>query len=171
MMDGFLSNGLPTNINGARLPATYEAAKVALQECAKVDEAKEWSDKAAAIASYARQSDDKTLENMAARIRARAIRRTGELLQEFQSVGGRPKTNEATLKSSQEQIGKEAGLSEWQIANASASIPATKAAWIATCPYFPEETPISGPPMALSGFLGAKRSPERAKSVPTGHKF
>ena len=42
------------------------------------------ADKAAAIASYARQSDDKTLENMAARIRARVIRRTGELLEEFQ---------------------------------------------------------------------------------------
>jgi hypothetical protein len=103
---------------------------VALQECAKVDEAKEWSDKAAAIASYARQSDDKTLEHMASRIRARAIRRTGELLEEFQASpkAGRPaKNDDGTVNISQKQAGLDAGMSERQIATASAAAKIPKA--------------------------------------------
>jgi hypothetical protein len=64
---------------GPRLPATYEAAKQALAECTRVDECKDWADKAAALASYARQRDDQTLHNLAQRIQLRAIRRIGEL--------------------------------------------------------------------------------------------
>lgn len=67
----------------ADLPATYEAAKVALQHCSEVDECKDWADKAAALASYARQSEDDQLERLAQRIRARAIRRAGELLKQI----------------------------------------------------------------------------------------
>ena len=62
---------LPANIDSARLPATYEAARVALSECVRVDECQEWADKAAALASYARQADDTTLEAYAKRIRGR----------------------------------------------------------------------------------------------------
>ena len=93
---------------------------MALQECAKVDEAKKWSDKAAAIASYARQSDDKTLANMAARIRARAIRRTGELLSEFQNARARTDLGDGTGIQTQDSVGKAAGISERQIKDASA---------------------------------------------------
>jgi hypothetical protein len=51
--------------------------------------------KAAAIATYAKIADDNTLHDMATRIRGRAVRRTGELLQEFQTgpKGGRPAEN------------------------------------------------------------------------------
>lgn len=69
----------------ARLPQTYEAARVALAECERVDECKDWADKAQALASYARQADDETLEKLALRIRARATRRAGELLKQFQA--------------------------------------------------------------------------------------
>ncbi len=44
-------------IPDARLPRTYEAAKAALSECQQVDECKDWADKAAALASYARQAE------------------------------------------------------------------------------------------------------------------
>jgi hypothetical protein len=64
---------------GGKLPATYEAAKQALAECTRVDECKDWADKAAALRSYARQRDDQTLLNLAQRIQLRAIRRIGEL--------------------------------------------------------------------------------------------
>jgi len=67
----------------ALLPARYEAAKTALAECESVDECSTWAKKAAALASYARQADDKTLEATAVRIRARTIRRCGELLREI----------------------------------------------------------------------------------------
>jgi hypothetical protein len=73
----------------ARLPQTYEAARRALDACQSVDECKEWADKAAALASYARQSEDETLLKMAARIRARATRRAGELLAQISTRGAR----------------------------------------------------------------------------------
>lgn len=65
---------------GATLPQTYEAAKNALERCAQIDEAKRWSDKAAALASYARQANDQSLRVMAQRIHLRAVVRIGELL-------------------------------------------------------------------------------------------
>lgn len=72
---------LPVNIpiNSARLPQSYEAAKVALANCVKLDECKAWTDKAAAMASYARQADDDSIFRYAKRIQARAVRRAGEL--------------------------------------------------------------------------------------------
>ena len=47
----------------ARLPKSYREAKAALAKCESVDECAEWADKAAAIASYARQADDLELAN------------------------------------------------------------------------------------------------------------
>jgi len=74
------------NTSKARLPAVYEAAKSQLAECSRIDECKDWADKAAAIASYAKQAKDKSLERFALRIKARAIRRAGELLTEFEAA-------------------------------------------------------------------------------------
>ena len=45
----------PVVIARARLPVVYEAACVALQQCADVDECKLWADKMSALQSYARQ--------------------------------------------------------------------------------------------------------------------
>jgi len=42
------------SIASAKLPATYESAKVALRECTELDECQKRADKAEAIASYAR---------------------------------------------------------------------------------------------------------------------
>jgi hypothetical protein len=76
----------------AALPERYEAAKTALANCTKIDECKDWADKAAALASYAHQSKARELENNCRRIRARATRHLGELLREIEpSKGGRPK--------------------------------------------------------------------------------
>ncbi len=73
------------DINDARLPTTYVRAVDALEKCQRADECKTWADKAAALASYARQSHDETLEKMAKRIRVRAIRRCGELLKQVEA--------------------------------------------------------------------------------------
>lgn len=79
------------SITDARLPRAYEAAQTALAQCQEVDECKEWADKSAALASYAKQAKDEGLERMAQRIRARAIRRAGELLAQIEpDKGGRP---------------------------------------------------------------------------------
>ncbi|MCI0440517.1 MAG: hypothetical protein L0177_15500, partial [Chloroflexi bacterium] len=46
----------------------------ALAKCYRVDEYKEWADKAEALASYGRQTEDDTLLNFAKRIKGRAVR-------------------------------------------------------------------------------------------------
>ena len=76
-------------IGNAPLPANYESAKRALADCVSVDECLTWADKAAAIRSYARQADDDALHKLAIRVQARAVRRCGELLREFDAQGAR----------------------------------------------------------------------------------
>ena len=85
-----IANQLPSTRN-APLPQVYEAAKLALKECEKIDECQDWADKMAAMCSYARQADDETLLKVATKIKARAIQRCGELLRQFKaSKGGAP---------------------------------------------------------------------------------
>lgn len=78
-------------VHRATLPSTYVDAKTALAKCDQVDECKKWADKAAALASYAKQAKDEQLLDFARRIRLRAIERGGELLQAIKpDKGGRP---------------------------------------------------------------------------------
>lgn len=70
-------------IDHAELPQRYKAARRALQECARIDELKDISDKHSAIAHYAKQAKDKTLMFYAERIKLRAFERIGELLAEL----------------------------------------------------------------------------------------
>ncbi len=104
---------IPTE--SAQLPSTYVAAKQALAECDRVDECKDMADKAAALASYAKQAEDDELMNYAKRIRARATRRCGELLKQFdareQTQFGGVATDTAV---SQREVAEQAGLSKRQ---------------------------------------------------------
>lgn len=81
-------------VQSARLPVSYEKAREALVQCHQIDECKQWADKAAALASYAKQAQDETLFQTAMKIQGRAIRRAGELMQEITPMpgfgGGRP---------------------------------------------------------------------------------
>lgn len=110
---------LPT-IGSARLPTNYEAAKQALAECQNLDECKDWADKAAALASYAKQSHDVEMERQAQRIRARAVRRAGELLSQIQAQsGGDKKSDDYQGMSghtliSRAEAAREAGMSKHQ---------------------------------------------------------
>ena len=101
----------------ARLPASYESAVIAITKASQIDECQQWSDKAMALASYARQSRDSRLHDMAIRIQARATRRCGELLALVPpSPGGRPsKTQDASdLSLTRESVATDAGMSERQ---------------------------------------------------------
>src|SRR5262245_35721468 len=104
------------NIETATLPASYERAKAALAFCDSIDECKGWADKAAALASYAKQADDPTLHHLAVRIQARALRRCGELLQTFQSPGARTDQPAAGARPrlTQREAAAGAGMSEHQ---------------------------------------------------------
>ena len=68
-----VTSRIPPAIADAQLPANYQAAKLALLECSRVDECQDWADKMAAMASYARQSEDEELGKMCRRIQARAL--------------------------------------------------------------------------------------------------
>lgn len=113
-------NALPSSYHAvytpdAALPKNYERAKTAIAECERIDECKDWADKAAAIASYARQSVDDTLLKMATRIQLRAVRRCGELLQTIQPARNQ-RVNSASrgVPTSRAQAARNAGLSRDQ---------------------------------------------------------
>jgi len=104
-------------VETARLPMSYEQARQALAECVRMDECKEWSDRAEALASYARQSQDDELRRMCDRIQARAIRRCGELLQEIpRGTGANQGERDGTvpLDPTRKSAADAAGLSERQ---------------------------------------------------------
>lgn len=109
---------LPVRTSDAPLPQMYEAARVALANCTEVDECQDWADKAAALASYARQADDDTLLNHARRIQGRAVRRAGELLKQFDARGDNKKMESAldgtSFPPTQRQVAESAGLSKKQ---------------------------------------------------------
>lgn len=114
-----MNHGLLPAIGTANLPAKYLSAKLALSECSHIDECKEWADKSQALASYARQSKDKEMEHLAMRIRARAIRRCGELLRSVEAKHtGRIRRGATPNFDTRKTAAREAGLSPDQAKNA-----------------------------------------------------
>lgn len=111
-----LPANLPSVVN-AKIPATYVAAKEAITECVRIDECKDWADKAEALASYAKQADDDSLRRMAVRIQARAVQRCGELLKQIAPAKNRHDSEKATRSGGdppRHQAAKDAGLSNRQ---------------------------------------------------------
>ena len=90
------------------LPALprYDSARRALAEAKAVDEVKMLRDKAIALKVYAKQAQDKTLEEDAAEIRLRAERRLREMMAEQKATVG---TNQGGWT---EHEAKSRGLSE-----------------------------------------------------------
>lgn len=104
------------SVDRARLPQSYEAAKNALANCMSIDECQTWANKAEALASYAKQANDDSLQKYAMRIQARAVRRAGELLKMYDGRGGDRTKTEVNRHSapSRRDAAKKAGLSEWK---------------------------------------------------------
>ncbi|MCA9189128.1 MAG: hypothetical protein KDA99_26065, partial [Planctomycetales bacterium] len=107
-----------SNVRSARLPETYENARTALASCERLDECKDWADKAEALASYARMADDDELYKMAVRIKSRAIRRAGELLEQVESATGAHRKSDAADTLSRKKVAQQAGLSKRQAVTA-----------------------------------------------------
>ncbi len=107
----------PAMSDEAHLPQAYEDAKRSMAQCERVDECKDWADKAMAIAAYARQAADITLLNHALRIQCRSTRRMGELLIQIEpNKGGRPSKTRDTDDPglSRKSIADDAGIKERQ---------------------------------------------------------
>ncbi len=68
----------------------YDAARMALAECARIDDAADIRDKAAALAAYARQRDDNDMECWVREIHLRACVRIGELVRELDKAPSGP---------------------------------------------------------------------------------
>lgn len=100
----------------AIMPEAYNRAVIALQECNQIDECKEWADKMSALASYWKQANDETMWKLAKRIQARAYRRAGELLKQFDARPHNAEKQTAIEDGllSQRQAAHDAGLSEKQ---------------------------------------------------------
>ena len=116
--------------------ARYEALKVAIAKCHRVDEAKDIRDRASAFRAYAAQAQDRELLRMAAEIVLRAERRAGALLGDMAESGAREgqggdraKSQAATLR----DLGiKKDQSARWQLA---ASVPeADFTAWLGRHP-------------------------------------
>jgi hypothetical protein len=94
--------------------AQYEKMRVAVQTCATIDEAAELRDKAAALAAYARQRDDRELEVCVSEIQKRACIRIGELSRELETAereGARGNYRLPSSGKSKAQALAEAGIS------------------------------------------------------------
>ncbi len=153
---------LPSSVDvaQARLPQAYEAARVALANCADLDECRTWANKAQALASYARQSEDESLHKLATRIRSRAIRRCGELLQQFDGRGEHRRTDGGD-SSSQRQAAAAAGMSERQ------QVTAVRVANVPDEEFEAAVESDSPPTITKLADMGRKpREPERSSTPP-----
>jgi hypothetical protein len=103
-------------IKAAPLPIRYDAAVQALAVCERIDECKEWADRAAALESYYRQSSNVEMEQSARRIRLRAKRRVGELLLKIEGPAPRSAKGfiQAGAQTPRGRAARVAGLSKIQ---------------------------------------------------------
>lgn len=91
----------------------YDAACHALAIAQSVDEAKDISDKSAALQAYAKQANNPDLERMAAEIRLRAKRRVGEISKGLEKApSGRAAVSVPSNGESKNETLKAAGISK-----------------------------------------------------------
>lgn len=76
------------------VPIEYETALNALTACVTLDEAKYWSDKADALAAWAKIYHSDDAERKARMLKLHAYRRMGELAQQLRPGGGRHRVHE-----------------------------------------------------------------------------
>lgn len=91
-----LSKGQALQVTGGRepmVPAEYEAALKAVQSCIDIDEGKYWSDKADALAAWAKIHRSNDLLRKAKVLKLHAYRRMSQIAEELRPFkGGKPET-------------------------------------------------------------------------------
>jgi len=159
------------SIPDARLPRAQKAAQDALAECQQIDECKDWADKAAALASYAKQSQDERLMRMATRISARAVRRAGELLAQIEPQQGRridvqpDAGNHTKLR---QDAAREAGFSKQQQVQASriAAVPTSDFEALVESPKPPTLTQLTQQGIKARPLVDHKGAIQRRSTAP-----
>ena len=99
----------------------YEQARTALAECARIDEASEIRNKAAALAAYARQRDDRDLEVWVREIHLRACVRIGVLSRDIEAAERRRGDDGRLLPTGENQVTKAQALGEAGVSTATAA--------------------------------------------------
>jgi N6-adenosine-specific RNA methylase IME4 len=150
--------------------AQYEAARQALAECVRIDEAAEIRDKAAALAAYARQRDDKELESWIAEIKCRAVVRIGALSRELdRSQGARtellPSTRTKSKALTDAGISTSSAHEYEQLAEADAAEPTKAEAYYADCKARGVAPTLGGLRAALKQDKRATREAELAEAT------
>jgi len=160
----------------------YDAARMALAECARIDDAADIRDKAAALAAYARQRDDNDMECWVREIHLRACVRIGELVRELDTAdGGRPCKNpsEQPEEFSKQQALADAGIPvstayDYQALAGGRDERAQAAGKAASEHYYAQSRAKSEPP-TMAGLRAAVREavvatvgepPKRAREAP-----
>jgi hypothetical protein len=136
--------------------------RLAVEECRDLDEVADLRDKAAALAAYARQRDDKDLDVWMSEIRLRACMRIGELSRELEKA----EAHGGTIRlpsggKSKEQTLAEAGLSTSAAARyeaLSAYNEETRPIFVAATEKYLAERARNGAPATYSGIKEAIRS-------------
>ena len=154
-------------VRPAAFPVNYAVAKTALAACNKIDECKTWSDKALAIRVYAKQAKDKSLMNLATRIQARAIKRSGQMLKEAGKLsppGKKIIVPGGNYLSPKQQLADTAGMSAKQVATATqvASVDETS---------FESQVESETPPSVTKLAKQGKKKRSKKKPAPTNPDF
>lgn len=125
-------------IKRSNLPVEYAEAIRNLVACLTIDEAKRWSDKADALAAWAKIYESNQAGIEARRLKLHAYRRMGQLARELRPGGGNPKTGLATIKGPVSLL-EENGLKTHQAncSTALARMPAQKFAALVNSPRPP----------------------------------
>lgn len=149
--------------------ARYEAARAAVAECTRIDEAANIRDQAAALAAYARQRDDKDLEGWVAEIKLRAVVRIGELSRQLDKAppakghgAGIPASGKTKAKALEDAgVSTSAAQRYEELAEAQAENPTKAAEYYANC----KATGVSPTFGGMRGALKGDRRAERERAL------
>jgi hypothetical protein len=148
-----------TTPDTVRLPVSYTRARDALTRCDALDECIGWSNKAEALASYAKQARDESLRLMAGRIHDRAVRRAGELLDAIPMQPGTGRADRPTVGPlSRTATARAAGMSEHQ---------QVQAVRVARVPAVEFERLVESPTPPTVTELARRGRKSKATSTPT----
>ena len=124
----------------------------------RIDECKDWADKALALKSYAKQAHDQEMFNTAQRIQDRALRQAGKLLASIQKANVR-RNRGKPISSSRSKAARDAGLSPDQ------AVSALRVANVDEAEFERDVESETPPTVAALAKHGTKPRPNKARKI------